>query len=163
MTWESRNMNRRTMRNRRGAAVVELAFVLPLLITLLLGVWEVGRLVQVQRLLESAANEGGRQSATGMSTEGQVRQVVMNYLRTAGLPIGNATVTVRNLLTPGTDPTEAAQMDPLQVTVTMPFRDVRWSAATLVTSSASQLTSRVTWRSAKARPYPTSITPPAGY
>src|SRR5205085_3822900 len=51
---------------RRGAATVELAVLLPLLVTLLLGIWEVGRLIDVTQVLFNGAREGGRLGAVGL-------------------------------------------------------------------------------------------------
>ena len=50
---------------RAGAAAVEFAIVLPLMFLLLLGTWEVARLVQVQALLSNAVREGARLAAQG--------------------------------------------------------------------------------------------------
>ena len=38
----------RVARARRGAVAVEAAIVMPLLIVMMFGIWEVGRLIQVQ-------------------------------------------------------------------------------------------------------------------
>jgi Flp pilus assembly protein TadG len=50
-----------TRERRRGAAVVEFAVILPLLIALLLGVIEYGWLFMVRQTLQNAAREGCRQ------------------------------------------------------------------------------------------------------
>jgi Flp pilus assembly protein TadG len=61
--------------HRRGIAAVELALLLPFLLMLLLGTWEVGRMLQIQQSLTNAAREGGRQASTGLLTNSQVEQV----------------------------------------------------------------------------------------
>lgn len=82
--------------SRRGVAAVEFALILPFLLLILFGVWELGRLVQVTQIISNAAREGGRLSATGtlsasnLSTTGSVYQIqraVGNYIQNAGLPI----------------------------------------------------------------------------
>jgi len=50
---------------RVGAAAVEFAVVLPLIFLLLLGTWEVARLVQVQAILSNAVREAARLAAQG--------------------------------------------------------------------------------------------------
>src|SRR5947209_6013610 len=71
--------------SRRGTAAVELAVCLPFLMILLVGVWEVGRMVEVKQLMCNAVREGGRQAATGTQTTAQVKQYVVNYLNTNGI------------------------------------------------------------------------------
>src|SRR5262245_36889857 len=53
-------MRQRPEASRSGIAAVEFAFLLPFLLILLMGLWEVGRCVSMQNLLDNAAREGGR-------------------------------------------------------------------------------------------------------
>src|SRR6266568_6114982 len=53
-------MRTRRTRQRSGSAVVEFSVVLPILVTLLLGIWEIGRMVQVKQIIDNAAREGAR-------------------------------------------------------------------------------------------------------
>ncbi len=93
---------RRTHRRpiRRGVAAIELAFVTMLLvIPLMIGIWEVGRLVQVQQIVSNSAREGARLSAQAftISTSGTTTQIkamsgttsvhaaVYDYLYASGL------------------------------------------------------------------------------
>ena len=151
------------MRRRNGVAAVEGVFVLIMLIPLLLGSWEVGRITEVEQILSNAAREGARQAASGQLTADQVKQVVSYYLADAGLPTANAVVTVKDVTNPSADPTAAAEFDDLQVAVTIPFKDVRWSTALLVTNNSTNLTATAHWFSGIGSAYPTSITVPAGY
>jgi Flp pilus assembly protein TadG len=147
-------------RHRRGAAAVELATVLPLLLTLLLGLWEVGRIADVRQGLANAAREGARQASAGQIGDVQVAQVVRDYLRNAGLPVQNVVVTVQNLTSLGTDSTNAAQLDQFQVTVTIPFRDVRLVNIGLTTNDSTTLTGQATLCSMKDKPYAAPPEPP---
>ena len=147
----------------RGVAAVEAAVLLPLALLLTLGTWEVGRMVEVSQILNNAAREGGRAASTGQNTNSQVQQTVSNYLKNAGLPYASATVTVTNLTHGGTDCTAATELDQLQVSITLPFTSVRWSAATLVTNSSTQLRATAIYYSNNGASYPSSITVPQGY
>src|SRR5262249_32800740 len=118
-------------RSRRGVAAVEFAFLLPVILTLLVGIWEVGRMIQIQQTLYNAAREGARQAASGQMTATQVKAVVTNYLTVAGVPTTNVNVTVNDLTNPGVDPTAATTLDKLQITITMPFQDVSWSVLSI--------------------------------
>jgi len=148
---------------RTGAVAVEAAFVLTILSLLLLGTWEGSRMIEVEQILNNCAREGARQAAAGQLTASQVQTVVTNYLQDAGLPIADVVVTVQDLTNPGTDPTAATELDKLQVTVTIPFKDVRWTSAVLVTSNSTLLSAQASWYSENSQAYPGTVTMPTGY
>ena len=109
-------------KKRQATAAVELAVLLPFLFTLIYGIWEVGRLIQVSQVVSNSAREGARQASTGSvssSTVGadgsfDVHSYVGYYIQNSGLPIsGTITVTVTNetqnlssevTVTPGASP-----------------------------------------------------------
>jgi Flp pilus assembly protein TadG len=147
---------------RRGVAAVEFAALLPGILTLLVGIWEVGRMAEIQQIMSNAAREGGRQAASGQLTNSQVKTVVKQYLQVAGLPTTNVTVTVTNLTSNGVDASQANYQDQIQITVTMPFSDVSWSVLSYATPATYQLSAQVQWMSVLDRPYPTGAEPPVG-
>ena len=149
-------------RPRRAVAAVEFAVILPVILTLLLGIWEVGRMIEIQQMLSNAAREGGRQASTGQLTNAQVQAVVTQYLSTAGLPITHVVVTVQDLDTPSADVSAANYLDRLQITVTIPISDIRWSVISLVTTPGQLMTSTVQWVTMVDKPYPSAPTPPQG-
>ncbi len=148
---------------RSGTVAVEAAFVLTILMILLLGAWEGSRMIEVQQILSNAAREGARQAASGQLTASQVKTVVTNYLQDAGLPTTNVTVTVQDLTNPALDPTTATEYDNLSVSLTIPFKDVRWTSAVLTTNAGTTLTAQATWFSTNGAAYPGSVSVPAGY
>ncbi len=148
-------MRRRQEPQRRaGIATVELAVVLPLLVTMLVGLLEVARVITVKLVVADAAREGGRLASTGRFTNSQVQQFTISYLASAGFATQNAVVTISNVTNPGTDVSAAAQLDEIQVTVSIPFNDVRLVNLRLVTNSSTVITSQSTWFSLKDKPYP---------
>ena len=85
---------------RRGVAAVELAFVMILLVVpLMIGIWEVGRLIQVQQVVSNSAREGARLAAQAYTLNAgggptqirvssgstNVQDAVYDYLYAAGL------------------------------------------------------------------------------
>jgi Flp pilus assembly protein TadG len=153
-------IHRRT--RRRAVAAVEFAAVLPLILTLLLGIWEVGRLIEIQQFLENATREGARQAATGQLTDAQVQQVVIQTLAAEGLPTTDVVVTVQDLTTPANDVSQANYLDQIQITATIPYADVRFSLISMVTTPGQLITSRVQWLTMVDEPYPANPTPPQG-
>lgn len=139
---------------------VEVALCLPLLLILMLGMWEVGRLIQVSQILANAAREGARFAALGTVnvnglntpiTVAMVQQTVTNYLSSAGLPsaaVSGVQTTLTNQSKHSwTDPSGAEPLDKFQVTVTIPsgpaFNSLQWCA--LHITGTSQLSASATW------------------
>jgi Flp pilus assembly protein TadG len=152
---------------RAGVAAVEFAVLLPFIMILIVGTWEVGRLVQITQILDNAAREGARQAATGRQTNDQVKIAVCEYMKNAGLADytsqRNTVVTVTDLNSPGIDVSSAAQLDQLRVTVAIPFTDVEWTTLKLITSANTTLNAEAVWCSARDRDYPNNITAPDGF
>ena len=78
---------------RRAAAVVEMAVVTPLLITLLLGIIEYGWVFTIRQALANAAREGARVAVLPGSTNAQITQRVQDYLTPLGMTTQTLTLT----------------------------------------------------------------------
>ena len=156
------NIFRRFASSNRGVAAIEFALVLPVLVIFVLGLLEMGRYIEVRQILTLAAEEGARQASTGQMTDTQVVSVVTGCVAASGLPTTGLTVTVSDLTNPGTDVSEATCLDNLQVTVTIPFINVRWCSSLLVTNSTTQVDATVYWVSSVPQAYPSNITAPTG-
>jgi Flp pilus assembly protein TadG len=111
-------------RNRKGAAVVEMAVVAPVFFLLVFGMIEFGRAIMVEQILTNAAREGARLAVLDSATpvHDTIITKVDTYLRNSG--ITGATVTVSP-----NEPTDSSVKngDPIKVTVTIPFTTVSWT------------------------------------
>ncbi len=106
---------------RRATAAVEFALVAPVLLTVVIGIVEVGRAIMVQELLTNASREGARVAGNDtISSTSAVQAAVDNYL--SGARISGATTTV----SPG-PPSGASDGQPVTVTVTISYSQVAWS------------------------------------
>ena len=125
----------------------------------MLGVWEVGRIAQVQEVLSNATREGARLASMGMLnqtpiTAVAVQQAVKDYMTSAGLPsaaVSGAQVQIVNQSAhTWTDPSDAQPLDPFQVTVTIPpgsaFDSLRWIMLPSVTG-VTQISATTNWMS----------------
>jgi Flp pilus assembly protein TadG len=150
-------LSRRSPSRRSGAATVEFAVVFALImLPVMIGVWEVGRLVYCQQIVANSAREGARLAAQGrtINTSGaptaivtqippgsnpdgraNVKAAIVQSLHAAGLTsLGwdDVTVTFQFLDYPtgaipgGTEPYQGAKNQHFRVTVTIPFAKVRW-------------------------------------
>ena len=146
-------------------AAVEFAVLLPLILTLLLGIWEVGRLIEIQQMVSNASREAARQAATGQLTNSQVQQVASQYLSEAGLTTTNVVTTITIADPNGATVTDVSQcnyLDAITITVSIPYSDVRWTLISMVTTPGETISSTVEWISVVDKSYPSSPTPPAG-
>ncbi|HYH63604.1 MAG TPA: TadE/TadG family type IV pilus assembly protein [Urbifossiella sp.] len=73
-------------RARRGAAAVEFAVVVPLLLLFLLGIVEVGRLVMVGQLATNGSREAARYAVQGSADPAAVEAYTRQYLAQTGIP-----------------------------------------------------------------------------
>jgi Flp pilus assembly protein TadG len=160
-------------KQRRGALTVEAAILISfILVPLLAGVWEVGRVIEARQILDNACREGGRQASTGTRTTAQVTQTVLNYLDrnlpptyVGGTPVqpsAGVTVTLTNLTDPGQDdPTQADQLDRFQITVVFPTANARWIDMPGWIVQPATLTATSQWFSMKDIPLTVSSNIPA--
>ena len=98
---------------------MEFAFVAPVLMLLVFGMIEFGRMVMVQQVLTNATREGARVGILDGSTATDVTNAVNAYLTSS--KITGATITVSP-----NPPANAGYGEPVTVTVTVPFGQVSW-------------------------------------
>ena len=73
------------MRNEKGAALIEAAVTVPIILLVSVGIFEFGRAYQTQQVLTNAAREGARLAVIDGSTDADVRARVNAYLTAGGL------------------------------------------------------------------------------
>lgn len=147
----------RSSDRRTAAAAVEFAVVVNfVMLPLMLGLWEMGRVVHVQQIISNAAREGARLAGQGQTLDqnGNLTQImtsidpssntanapnvkaaVMQSLYGAGLTSlrwSDVTVTFTFMDTPAgatsgaTDPWQGVKNQRIRVNVSIPFQKVRW-------------------------------------
>jgi len=85
---------RRQKAARRGAAVVELALVLPLLCTITLGMMEVGRGSMICTALSTAAQNGAMVAALPPADNNDVTRCINSVLSDNNITAANATIQI---------------------------------------------------------------------
>ena len=82
-------------RNQRGAALIETAITIPLVLLVSVAIFEFGRAYQTWQVLTNAAREGARVAVLESYTDAQVTDVVKNYLTGGRLPnAGSANIQI---------------------------------------------------------------------
>jgi Flp pilus assembly protein TadG len=145
-------------RDRRGAVIVEAAVILPVLLIMMLGIWEVGRIIQLQQIISNSAREGARLAAAGKLngtdiTVAMVQQTVRDYLTTSNFPttaVSGAVISVTPISGSWTEPSQATPLDLFRVSVQIPagapFESLRWSFLGKLTP-VNSITGNAVWRS----------------
>jgi Flp pilus assembly protein TadG len=83
------------LRNQRGAALIETAVTLPLVLLVSVAIFEFGRAYQTWQVLTNAAREGARVAVLEQYTDAQVSTTVRNYLNSGKLTnAAGATISV---------------------------------------------------------------------
>jgi Flp pilus assembly protein TadG len=88
--------------SQRGAILVEMAFVVPILAILLMGTVQFGLVLREHQIVQNAAREGARFSSQDRPTNSgpqpptaaDVRSVVRTYLQLEGVAASDADITV---------------------------------------------------------------------
>jgi Flp pilus assembly protein TadG len=83
------------LRNQRGAALIETAITIPLVLLVSVSIFEFGRAYQTWQVLTNAAREGARIAVLESYTDAQVTSTVRNYLTGGQLPnAGTASINI---------------------------------------------------------------------
>jgi Flp pilus assembly protein TadG len=77
------HMRTRLIKNERGAALLEAAVTIPLILMICVAIFEFGRAYQTWQVVTNAAREGARVAVISGTTDDQVREAVRTYM-TAG-------------------------------------------------------------------------------
>jgi Flp pilus assembly protein TadG len=118
-------------RTRRGAAAVEFAVVAPLLVLIVFGIVEVGRLVMVAQLATNGSREAARYAVQAAATPDAVTSYTESYMAAAGIP-GSAinSITIEQNGAAGwaavSDLSLVAAGTPIRVTLSINFNRVSW-------------------------------------
>ena len=115
-------MTKRTSlrKNERGAALLETAITIPIILLITVGIFEFGRAYQTWQVLTNAAREGARIAILVDKTDAEVQTVVKNYITSGGLP-ATPTVNVDRNVALGTNTASRITVDyPFQFIVLNP-------------------------------------------
>jgi Flp pilus assembly protein TadG len=76
-----------TRKKERGAALIETAITLPIILLVSVAIFDFGRAYQTWQVLTNAAREGARVSIIAGKTDAQVLDAVTKYVEAGGVPI----------------------------------------------------------------------------
>ena len=107
------------IKSERGAALLEAAITLPMLLLIAVGIFEFGRAYQTWQILTNAAREGARMAVLPDPTSGTVETRVRDYMQAGQLSeAGTAAVDVNRSATMTVN---GAPVSVSQVSIDYPF------------------------------------------
>ena len=105
------------LRNQKGAALLETAITLPLVLLVCVSIFEFGRAYQTWQVLTNAAREGARVAVLSDATDAQVLAAVKDYMKGGQLPsFADANIAIERTVPFATSNTAS------RVTVSYPFK-----------------------------------------
>jgi hypothetical protein len=128
-------------RQRRGAALVEMALVLPLFLLVVLGIIEFGRAMMVGQVVTNAARHGTRLAVLDGSTNTEVESEIRLFLQEAlGADPSDVSITIEVEPYPGNpDPADelaaALPKDTCRIQVRIPYSEVGYITGNFLQSS----------------------------
>jgi Flp pilus assembly protein TadG len=107
---------RRFRQDRRGQALVEFALVVPILLLLVLGIFDFGRAWNLHQTITHAAREGAREAAMfdDTRTQDEVTDVIEAAITASGFDPSAATISFDNF--------KAGRSTTVTVGISMPYR-----------------------------------------
>ncbi len=91
--------NKNLIIQKEGQAVVEFALIMPILVVILFGIFEFGRLWMTMNILTGAAREGVRVAAVTAPDAGLVQNAVQNIMQAANIMGTTITISGPNAAT----------------------------------------------------------------
>lgn len=118
--------------SRPGAAAVEMALVMPIFVSVVLGIIEFGRAMMVAQIVTNSTREGARMAIVDGSTNAAVVTRVQSFVSdSAGCKSSDVSVTISitaaaGNTNPGNQLSAAHSQDLVTVTATVPFSKVSY-------------------------------------
>jgi Flp pilus assembly protein TadG len=127
-----RSLPSRRQPRRQAAAAVEFALVLPFLVTLLLGMFEISRVLLVKETLSNAAQQACRTGARPGKASSDVTAEVDTVMSNASLSQYSVTILVNDV---SADVSTASRGDKVSVKVGVPVSQVFWVSTLFISGS----------------------------
>jgi len=87
-------MRKRLIKSERGAALLETAITLPIILLVSVAIFEFGRAYQTWQVLTNAAREGARVAVITGTTSTQIKDAVIKYADIGGLTVTDGQITL---------------------------------------------------------------------
>jgi hypothetical protein len=89
------HMRNRLIKSQRGAALLETAITLPLILLVCVAIFEFGRAYQTWQVLTNAAREGARVACIQGTTATQIKSAVKTYASVGGVTVVDGEIAIK--------------------------------------------------------------------
>jgi Flp pilus assembly protein TadG len=124
--------------------MLEMAIILPLLLLLLLGILEMGRVVMIYQITTNASREAARMAVVPGATDSAVLAACNNYLDRGGISNTGRSVEILNGGGSSSTLTAIGSHQPVTIRVQLPFSENTWGFSQIM--GGRTFTSTVTMR-----------------
>ena len=131
-------------RTRRGVAMLELALVLPILLMLVLGIIEMGRVMMLNQVTTNACREACRRAIIPGMSHAKVLEIVNGYLDAGGVSDEGRVVSVLDAAGNATTVESVLSHGEVTVEVQVPYAENTWGFTAIM--GTKMLVSRSTMR-----------------
>ena len=131
-------------KGERGSAMVEAAITIPLLLMLMVGIFEVGRAYETWQVLTNAAREGARMSVTPSSSPATTTALIRKYM--ADGQLNNASTAVVAVNKSSSITVNGTAVSASQVTVDYPFQFIMLQPVVRLVSPSATVGGPITMR-----------------
>ncbi len=122
---------------RRGATLIEFAFVAPVFFLIVLGLVEIGRACMVTELITEAARRACRQAIIEGSSTTAIQTAATNFLGSVGINGASANVYINDVPAGNTNVAAMPAYTEITVVVTVPVADVTWTPMQFMSGNLS--------------------------
>lgn len=141
-------MSVRRLRNQAGQSLVELALILPILLIVVMGIFEFGRAWHTRQIVTDAARAGARRAVVfdADMTQDSVYAAITNELNRSGIPTSAVTILFDQTPAPGGKWRATGEMQTVYVSVQYRFGFLRPLVKAALGKDAIPIESLVTMR-----------------
>ena len=135
---------RRRSKSRRGVAMLEFAICVPILLTLILGIVEIGRVMMLNQITTNACRQACRRAIIPRMENDFVNSLVHSYLDRGGVSNTGRTVEILDSAGNATMVENIPRHGEVTVQVTVPYSENSWGFTSImgIRSSVTRSTMR---------------------
>lgn len=132
-----KRVHRNHASQRRGATLLEFAFVAPVYFLLVLGLVEIGRACMVKELITEAARRACRKAIIEGTSTTAIQSAATDFLSSVSINGASANIYINDMPASNTNVAAMPAYTEITVVVTVPVADVTWTPMRFLSGNLS--------------------------